>query len=141
MKCTTCGFAASDPSMTVCPFCSASAQPAGAALSSAAVWPPAPAFSPIGYAAGEAVDRAALLKQRQLGMILSWCGFGASILSGQVQGPLRDLVILASLALYCVGYGHYAASKGYARWMGWLLTFVLFFGGLVLRLLPDKNKL
>lgn len=148
MKCSTCGFAASDASVTVCPFCKtqSAASPGGtlaaAAQGGTAVWPPAPAAAlPLGYAGPEIVDREALLKQRHLGATLSWCGFGASILSSRVHGTPVDLLVLASLGLYCVGYGHYAASKGYPRWMGWLLTFVLFFGGLILRLLPDKNKL
>ena len=152
MNCKVCGFAASDSPWTVCPVCktqgTVSAPPGGrmpayAAQSSqadSAVWTPA---SPVSASlpVGGRVDREALRKQQQLGMTLSWCGLGVTVVNGEVHGLLFDVLFLLSLSLYCIGYGHYAVSKGYARWIGWLLSLVLFGGGLILKLLPDKNKL
>lgn len=140
MKCQSCGFAASDASVTVCPFCSS----AGAMT---AVWPPAPtAFSPLMPAAH--ADAQALQKQRQNGILMALLPLVAvqvtpgflHLLPVPYGSVAVALVVVAGIYPHFRGCAHWAESKGYPRYEGRLLGVLGWLGVLFLAIRRDKTK-
>jgi len=158
MKCKTCGFAASDPSMTVCPFCRTQGavstppggvMPAFAAQSSpvsAAIWPPAPTASPVYTPFEGSVDKGNLTRKVRksnwcIGLAIL-CNILAYLLCSTRQAPLvvcGEICQATSVVLFLFGCGFYAEWKGYSALLC-LLGFLSIFGLLILLLLPNKNK-
>ncbi len=141
MKCQHCGFAASDPSITVCPFCnvpSHAAQPA-----QAAVWPPAPVLPLSDYS-----GKADLQKQRQTGIIMAIVPMAivlaVSRFSNLLPVPygtgLLLAVLLGSLYPHFRGCAHWAEAKGYPRYEGRLLGILGWLGVLLLAIRQDKTQ-
>lgn len=158
MKCITCGFAASDPSATICPFCktqgSAALAPgrmpayaAQGAQAGAAIWPPAPT-SPLPHLSTEGVGREALKQQRQVGIAMdigAMAGvYAASAISHLLPQPYGSVVVAAAV-LGCIyphfrGSAHWAESKGYPRSTGRLAGLLGWIGPLLLAAMTDKTK-
>ncbi len=158
MKCKTCGFAASDPNVTVCPFCTAQGNvgappggmmPAYAVPSSqagAAVWPPAPtapAYAPF----GGVVDREAVKQQRQAGILMAVIPLVVvqavsrfwSLLPAPWGSAALTVVLLACIYPHFRGCAHWAESKGYPRYEGRLLAILGWLGVLFLAIRRDKT--
>ena len=137
MKCGTCGFATSFPTVSRCPFCNG-------ALAGVSVSPLACVQQKYSLSAAEAYER-----QQQVGvlMVLSACacvllGF---FLFGFLPDPYARYfcagLLILSLPLYLRGFGHCAQSKGYSWLIGWLLSILSFMGALILWRLSDKTKM
>ena len=140
MKCQTCGFAASDASITVCPLCKS---PAG---SETAAWPPAPTapapLMPSGYP-----SMAALQKQRQIGILMGIIPLAVDqftpgflkLLPAPYGTAAIVLVVLAGIYPHFRGCAHWAESKGYPRYEGRLLGILGWLGVLFLAIRRDKT--
>lgn len=159
MKCKTCGFAASDAGVTVCPFCqtqgnssapSGGMMPAYAAQSSqagATVWPPAPTATPVYPTPGYA-DVEAMQKQRQAGILMAiiplvivqavsrFC----NLLPAPYGSAVLVIIVLACIYPHFRGCAHWAEAKGYPRYEGRLLGILGWLGVLFLAIRRDKTR-
>ena len=147
MKCKTCGFAASDASITVCPFCKGQGlAPAYAASAAASVWPPAPATAQA-YPVSGYPDMAAMQKQRQAGILMALLPLvavqGTSFFSHLLPAPygsaVMAVVALGGIYPHFRGCAHWAESKGYPRYEGRLLAIFGWLGVLFLAIRRDKT--
>lgn len=158
MKCKTCGFAASNSSVTLCPFCKeqgtagfsmapGGVAPAYSAQSGAAVWPPAPMVA-LAYPLPGHPDMAAMQKQRQVGILMALIPLaavqGTSFFSNLPPAPYGSLVmaivVLAGIYPHFRGCAHWAESKGYPRYEGRLLGILGWLGVLFLAIRRDKTR-
>ena len=155
MKCATCGFAASDPTLTTCPFCktqgNATAPAYAAASPVAAVWPPAPTAVPAAPPSGYA-DVGTLQKQRQNGILMaiiplvvvqatSYAVANAGNLFAPYGSAFFAIVILAGIYPHFRGCADWAESKGYPRYEGRLLGILGWLGVLFLAIRRDKTRI
>ncbi len=146
MKCKTCGFAASDIGITVCPFCKGQGlAPAFAAQAGAAVWPPAPTV-PFSAPSAGGTDKGVLARKVRksnwcIGLAVL-CNILAYLLCSTRQAPLvlcGEICQATGIVLFLFGCGFYAEWKGYSALLC-LLGFLSIFGLFILLLLPNKNK-
>ena len=146
MKCKTCGFAASDAGLTVCPFCQAKAEGSAAVMTASAVWPPAPTAAPTyslsGYPGADAIQ-----KQRQAGILMALLPLAvvqaaasfSNFLPAHYGTVLLLVVLLGGAYPHFRGCAHWAESKGYPRYEGRLLGILGWLGVLFLAIRRDKT--
>ncbi len=151
MTCKTCGFAASDPVVTVCPYCKGGASAGAAALTaslSAGVWPPAPSGAMSSIAQPEYFDAEANKQQRQIGILMDVGGLAViqaaswirHLLPEPYGSPLMLVAVLGCVYPHFRGSAHWAESKGYPRRIGRLAGFLSWLGPIALALMPDKSQ-